>query len=126
MKTTKEMIDVMQAYERGEKIEFFNYDYGQWKDVDNPIWDWLHNDYRVKPKSKYVPFETAEEFLVAQRDNGYLVSNKGKLLEAYINGRDTVIISDPYSRVSELISLSDLFRNYGFKDGTPCGKEVKA
>lgn len=125
MKTIQEMINVMQAYDRGEQIEFKECD-GKWHDTPTPIWNWSQTDYRVKPKTKYIPFDTAEEFLEAQRNNGYLVSNKGKLLEAYINGRDTVIISDPYSRVFELISLSDLFRNYGFKDGTPCGKEVKS
>lgn len=128
MKTTKEMIDVMQAYVRGEEIEerYFDESKDYWVACGTPIWDWNNLDYRVKPKKKYVPFETAEEFLEAQRNNGYLVSNKGKFLEAYINGRDTVIISNPYSREFELISLNDLFKNYGFKDGTPCGKEVKS
>lgn len=125
MKTIQEMINVMQAYDRGEQIEFKECD-GKWHDTPTPIWNWSQTDYRVKPKTKYIPFETAEEFLEAQRNNGYLVSNKGKFLEAYINGRDTVIISNPYSREFELISLNDLFKNYGFKDGTPCGKEVKA
>ena len=125
MKTIKEMTDIMLAFDRGEQIEF-RYREIEWRDTNKPIWDWNHFDYRVKPKTKYVPFETAEEFLEAQRNNGYLVSNKGKFLEAYINGRDTVIISNPYSREFELISLNDLFKNYGFKDGTPCGKEVKA
>ena len=125
MKTIKEMTDIMLAFDRGEQIEF-RYREIEWRDTNKPIWDWNHFDYRIKPKTKYVPFDTAEEFLEAQRNNGYLVSNKGKFLEAYINGRDTVIISNPYSREFELISLNDLFRNYGFKDGTPCGKEVKA
>ena len=124
MKTIKEMVEIMLAFDRGEQIEFKECD-GKWYDTPTPIWNWSQTDYRVKPKPKYVPFDTAEEFLAAQRDNGYLVSNKGKFLEAYINGRDTVIISNPYSREFELISLNDLFRNYGFKDGTPCGKEVK-
>ena len=53
MKTTKEKIEIMQAYERGEKIEFKRYD-GKWQedkkwyDVCIPAWDWLHADYRVK------------------------------------------------------------------------------
>ena len=128
MKTTKEMIEVMQAYERGEQIEFCYTDevIKVWQDTNGkPLWNWGDTDYRVKPKPKYVPFDTAEEFLEAQRSNGYLVSNKGKFLEAYINGRDTVIISNPYSREFELIYLNDLFRKYGFKDGTLCGKGVK-
>ena len=125
MKSTKEMTEIMLAYDRGEQIEKSRYLNPRIWFECKPEWDWHHFDYRVKPKTKYIPFDTAEEFLEAQRDNGYLVSNKGKFLEAYINGRDTVIISNPYSREFELISLNDLFKNYGFKDGTPCGKEVK-
>ena len=125
MKSTKEMVEVMLAYDRGEHIEKSRYLNPRIWFECKPEWDWHHFDYRVKSKTKYIPFETAEEFLEAQRSNGYLVSNKGKFLEAYINGRDTVIISNPYSREFELISLNDLFKNYGFKDGTPCGKEVK-
>ena len=124
MKTIKEMIDIMLAFDRGEQIQILD-NRGIWEDIRQPSWNWAGCDYRVKPKT-YIPFDTAEEFLEAQRNNGYLVSNKGKFLEAYINGRDTVIISNPYSREFELISLNDLFRNYGFKDGTPCGKEVKS
>ena len=58
MKTTKEMIEVMQAYDRGEKIEAVYNDV--WVDIDMPEWSWGLRDYRVKPKKSYVPFETAE------------------------------------------------------------------
>ena len=54
-KTTKEMIEVMQAFERGETIEVI------WRGVANdgwdvatttPSWDWGEYDYRVAPKPK--------------------------------------------------------------------------
>ena len=69
MKTTKEMIDVMQAYERGEKIQLLNR-LGIWVDIDIPEWNWEKCDYRVKPKTRYVPFDTPEEFFAAQRAHG--------------------------------------------------------
>lgn len=49
MKTTKEKIEIMQAYEKGEKIEFKRND-GKWHDAFIPTWDWLNTDYRVKSK----------------------------------------------------------------------------
>ena len=64
MKTTKEMIEVMRAYERGEKIEVCYG--GDWKEIDLPSWSWGLRDYRVKQEPKFVPFDTAEEFLEAQ------------------------------------------------------------
>lgn len=124
MKTTKEMIDVMQAFDRGEKIECFNDE--QWKDVNNPIWDWLHNDYRVKPK--YVPFETAEEFLAAQRKHGEIVRCKldDELYHAYINSRNETILVSHYGHTGSIITnIVNMFDKYEFADGTPCGKEVE-
>lgn len=137
MKTTKEMIEVMKAYDMGEKIECFNDDYEQWKDVNNPIWDWLHNDYRVKPKKKFVPFDTAEEFFAAQRAHGYrLISIDDGVLTDDISPRahDISITLDGHvfehiegnwnSNCSYLGDLEDLFEDYKFIDGAPCGKEV--
>ena len=126
MKTTKEMIEVMQAYERGERIEFYN---GiTWKDVNNPIWDWLHNDYRVKPKTKYVPFDTAEEFLAAQRKHGEIVRCKldDELYHAYINSRNETILVCNYGHTGSIITnIVNMYDEYEFEDGTPCGKEVQ-
>ena len=123
MKTTKEMIEVMQAYESGEQIECFNDE--QWKDVNNPIWDWLHNDYRVKQK-KYVPFDTAEEFLAAQRKHGGdgLISIKHGALKKH----DISVSIDGcvYDHTDDGdVDYIGEFEDYKFADGTPCGKEVE-
>ena len=125
MKTTKEMIEVMQAYERGEQIECFNDE--QWKDVNNPIWDWLHNDYRVKPKKKYIPFDTAEEFLTAYRKHGEFIENKesGEKMNAYVDKNGIVILSTALNCTYTFESLGTLFGCYKFSDGTPCGKEAE-
>lgn len=130
MKTTKEMIDVMQAFDRGEKIECFNDDYEQWKDIDSPIWDWLHNDYRVKPKTKYVPFDTPEEFFAAQRAHGgdlFIRIENGTLkkhdLSVSLDGSVYDHMDDgDVDYIGEFEDL--LFEDYKFADGTPCGKEV--
>ena len=53
-KTTKEMIEVMQAFERGETIEVIcrNVALDRWDVATTPNWDWGHVDYRVAPKPK--------------------------------------------------------------------------
>ena len=128
MKTTKEMIDVMQAYESGEQIECFNDE--EWKYVKNPVWDWLHNDYRVKNKV-YVPFDTAEEFLAAQRAHGgdalITITEDGVLkkhdISVSLDGSVYDHIDDgDVDYIGEFEDL--LFEDYKFADGTPCGKEV--
>lgn len=49
--TTKEMIEVMQAYERGEEIEFRLADCeDRWAPTISPLWNWEKFEYRIKPK----------------------------------------------------------------------------
>ena len=127
MKTTKEMIEVMQAYERGEQIEckklWVESDLF-WREVENPSWNWYGYDYRIKTKPKYVPFDTAEEFLAAQRVHGNVSICSGRK-QAYINacGRVVIILDE---KIYSYLTLDDLFSyEYKFSDGTPCGKEVE-
>ena len=125
MKTTKEMIEVMQAYERGEQIEaFYN---GVWEDIYIPEWSWGLRDYRVKPNKKYLPFNTPEEFLEAYRKHGEFIENKesGEKMNAYVDKNGIVILSTALNCTYTFENLRTLFRCYKFSDGTPCGKEVE-
>ena len=128
MKTTKEMIEVMQACERGEQIEFCYTDevIKVWQDTNGkPLWNWGDTDYRVKPKPKYVPFETAEEFITAQRKKGRFIIDKksGTKYNIFINASNIVYLVNIYS-FSFLSTLKKIFDEFTFTDGTPCGKEV--
>ena len=141
MKTTKEMIEVMKAYERGEQIEFCYNDENikVWENTDGePLWNWGDTDYRVKPKPKYVPFDTAEEFFEAQRKHGYRligiddgiitddISPKAHDISITLDGHVFLHIEGNWNHdCSYLGVLEDLFEDYKFIDGTPCGKEVK-
>ena len=128
MKTTKEMIEVMQAYERGEQIEE-SIDQKIWFTCE-PIWNWAKCDYRVK-KKVYVPFDTAEEFLEAQRKHGGdgLISIKDGALKKHdisvtIDG--CVYDHTDDGDVDYIGNFEDLLlEDYKFADGTPCGKEIE-
>ena len=122
MKTTKEMIEVMQAYDRGEKIQLLDR-LGNWVDIDMPEWSWGLRDYRVKPKTRYVPFETPEEFLAAKRKHGKTIKRieDGMIYQAYVDEKGFLLLKANRERI---ISLENLFGKYKFADGTPCGKEV--
>lgn len=127
MKTTKEMIEVMQAYERGEHIQVKTTNKKcDWEDVKEPYWQWNFCDYRVKPKKKYVPFDTAEEFLRDQeKRNTDLVIYFGKLCYAYTNYLKIVILERYSAKMITMLSYFDFFYTCKFEDGTPCGKEVE-
>ena len=121
------MIEVMQAYESGEQIEFMGCS-RKWKDTTDPIWDWVRYDYRIKPKPKYVPFDTPEEFLAAQRKHGETVRCKidDELYHVYVNNSSETILVSHYGHTGSIITnIVNLFGKYEFSDGTPCGKEVE-
>ena len=82
-------------------------------------------DYRVKPKPKYVPFETAEEFITAQRKKGHFIIDKksGTKYNIFINASNIVYLTNIYS-FSFFRTLQKIFDEFTFTDGTPCGKEV--
>lgn len=68
MKTTKQMIEVMTAYDEGKKIKCFNkygvevctYDKSK---GEEPAWDWLDYDYQIKEEPKYRPYVDTEEMI---------------------------------------------------------------
>ena len=127
MKTIKEMIDVMQAYEEGAQIQIKPSYTTEWSDTNITWWNWSDFDYRVKPKKSYVPFHTPEEFLTAYRKHGEFIENKesGEKMNAYVDKNGIVILSTALNCTYTFESLGTLFGHYKFSDGTPCGKEVE-
>lgn len=118
------MIEVMQAYERGEHIQRTVIGREEcWLDIQKICWNWIDYDYRVKPK--YVPFDTAEEFLAAQRLHGIsvYVINRG-VYYAYVNAQNEIRLINNKGEKLFYPTLYGLFIACKFEDGTPCGKEV--
>ena len=108
MKTTEEMIAVMQAYVDGKELEIF--DGKVWHHVNIPFWNWKDVDYRVKETPEYVPFTFDDaEFLIGK----VVKHKKDKWVEliTYCSENETAIC--PYEH---------LLDNYTFIDGSPCGK----
>ena len=132
MKTIQEMVDIMQAYQEGKQIQIYDKMHKQWVD-DDPNWNWGLHEYRIKPKQEFVPFESTEEFLEAQREHGGGLINilDDEVIndtDIYISingnvykGKDTQIGYNLYP----IGDLKDLFKNYKLIDHTPCGKTVE-
>ena len=133
MKTVHEMIQIMQAYEEGAQIQIKPIDTTEWADTSNPWWNWSDFDYRVKPKKSYVPFETPEEFLAAQRKHGceLITIEDGEKKKHYVSVTldGNVFEHKIENRISNCTYLGDLedllLGDYKFEDCTPCGKEVQ-
>ena len=106
---------------------------------DNPFYDYNYGFpciivKKEEPKPKYVPFESAEEFIDAfhYHDNANysetddILLNYGmwlKLNELYVL---VTCISDEYIKTFESCYFwNELLENFEFLDGSPCGKEVE-
>lgn len=117
--TTKEMIEVMQAYEDGKVIQCKTKYTDDWRDmVCEPVWSWNTTEYRIKSEPKYVPYDSVAE---VDKDKWFKDKSNGMLY------RMTQI--DPSDNTVSLIegweSLKALFERYTYEDGTPCGKLVE-
>lgn len=93
MKTTKEMIEVMEHYENGGEIEYCSYDNAtsDWKDVKyGPTWCWSVFDYRIKENKKTITMEKwlmirGDEYYICNTNkvDNYALSTPVKLLDTY-------------------------------------------
>lgn len=88
MKTTKEKIEVMQAFEQGELIEIADYSGGIWIDEQSPRWEWGKFDYRVKQQTPepiappVIPgFELVPETSNELPNVGWMYLENGKIFD---------------------------------------------
>lgn len=118
--TTAEKITVMQAFIDGKTIETrINND--SWMEVslennDDLYWNWEKNEYRIKPETKYVPYEIPEEIKL-----GIEVQTINKKGQWIITGKSkgTIYAANAYHTFKEALE------RFEYMDGTPFGKEVK-
>ena len=56
--TIDQMLEVLNAYKRGEKIEYYNEVTDRWWAADDPSWDFAEFKYRVaKPEPKKIKLQ---------------------------------------------------------------------
>ena len=114
----EKFLPVIQAFAEGKTIETYSYSDMNWVEANNPSFS-LCFEYRVKPESKYRPFENEEECFFEMKkhepfgwiaiDETYksIASLQEKYL--YLNGENS------------LRHYFTLFRDATFADGTPFG-----
>ncbi len=119
--TTKEMIEVMQAYKRGEQIEYrikdFMRDDEWYVQKEFPEWDWKTFDYRVKKPSTYRPYKNIQEFLQAQKEHGIYLQEKETRCMIMPLGVNYYRVTIP----SRSYRYKQLLNTFVWQDGTPCG-----
>lgn len=66
--TTKEMIEVLQAYEAGEDIEMKENEEESWREVKYPFWVWENFKLRIKPKEKQLKFKVGDMLVHLEKE----------------------------------------------------------
>lgn len=93
MKTTKEMIEVMQHFDNGGEIEYAYYlSENIWKSANCPNWDWSTTNYRIKTEKRLITIEkwlvrsNEGEYRVVEASNIHMIENivTIKLLDTYV------------------------------------------
>lgn len=114
----KHLSEILKAYSEGRIIQI-HLPSDKWEDTPYPAFDRHPLNYRIKPEPKYRPYNSAEEFLNAQKEHGphILYDKFGYNVITQIN-QDSIWINLYQSH--QKISFSKLV-NYKWQDGTPCG-----
>lgn len=123
--TIDEMIEICQAIKDGKEIEYYNRFSREWASASLPV-NFAALCYRIKPeepKKKWRPFKDVDEFLKAAGGLGAIwlkcKFSNSMLLVTAIDGRDCC---NPI-RLTAWVGFSNLFDDFTFADGTPCGVE---
>lgn len=72
MKTTKQMIEVMKAFEDGKEIECSVKEQNRWTINTNPVWNWREFDYRIREEPKKM--KTVYEWMLCDRDLWFIAN----------------------------------------------------
>lgn len=119
-----EQIAIMKAYENGKTIEQKRIDGTEWASIvhveDFPF-DFVANEYRIKPEPKYRPYESVDEAFNEAEKHGFWVKHKlsGRIcfLTSFLEERNTIYIN---SRAT-VCGLDDYV---WLDDGSPCGVKI--
>ena len=120
-----EQIAIMKAYEDGKPIEQKRIDRTEWESIvyaENFPFDFLMNEYRIKPECKYRPYESVDEAFNEAKKHGFWLKHKlsGRIcfLTSFLEERNTIYIN---SRAT-VCGLDDYV---WLDDGSPCGVKIE-
>ena len=119
-----EQIAIMKAYENGKTIEQKRFDKTEWESIlyveDFPF-DFVSNEYRIKPECKYRPYESVDEAFNDAKKHGFWLKHKlsGRIcfLTSFLEERNTIYIN---SRAT-VCGLDDYV---WLDDGSHCGVKI--
>ena len=110
-KEAKELMHIIQAFAEGKTIQYYDslMDIADWEDCENPDFENLTYQFRIKPEPTYRAFKDAEELWQEMQKHQPF---------------GWVKCADKYFSISAIDSNNNYeidFDDYTFADGTPFG-----
>ena len=117
---TDKMIEVMQAYTRGEAIEVSDKGANDWSEIKHPLWDWSSFEYRVRPKNRKFEkgdkvIEKDAQMLMLDENNGYIWTVKGYTEDGGIEFKGGAIIPE-HQVCEEYVKIDDALWYWEYQD----------
>ena len=120
-----EQIAIMKAYEYGKTIEQKRLDGNEWASIvhveDFPF-DFVANEYRIKPEDKYRPYKSVDEAFNEAEKHGFWVKSKDKRSLFFIDSFEAAGNGDIYIGHCHVGAFIEKF--VWFDDGSPCGVKI--
>ena len=120
-----EQIAIMIAYQDLETIEQKRYGETEWKSleyVEDFPFDFVANEYRIKPECKYRPYKSVDEAFNEAEKHGFWMKHKPSgricLSTRFLEERNTIYINSQ----ATVCGLDDYV---WLDDGSPCGVKIK-
>ena len=124
-KEAKELMPIIQAFAEGKTIQYYDslIDIADWEDCENPNFENLTYEFRIKPEPTYRPFKDAEECwaeMLKHQPFGWVKSKDGSTINKFMF-IDSLNNDEVTIRTSVRFTYSELVKYYIFADGTPFG-----
>ena len=120
-----EQIAIMIAYQDLKTIEQKRFDRTEWESilyVDNFPFDFLSNEYRIKPECKYRPYKSVDEAFKEAEKHGFWMQNVDRMYLRFIDGFHINKNSDIFICDYCVDDILDMF--VWADDGSPCGVKI--
>ena len=117
----KELLPIIQAYAEGKTLQYrVNNENNEWKDINNPAFNDLSSEYRIKPEPTYRPFKSRDECwseMSKHQPFGWVKVKNSKIPYTIVKVDNFHIVTALHPERSFINSFSE----YVFADGTPFG-----
>ena len=119
----KELLPIIQAFAEGKTVQFL--DGGKWADVYETDFHESPVKYRIKPESKYRPFESAQECIEEMMKHEPFGWVKDKPEFGYKCSTITSVFTSLIKRDEAWYGPKEMFQYSTFLDGYPFGIKVE-